>query len=133
MSGVAQVLELEQKAKEEAAAAKRAADARAAMSRCTALHVAAFRGHLRAIDLLLERGSSPSSTRHPFGFTPLHTAAIRGHEKALGRLLAAGADPSIRCSRGMTAALDWADFWGVDACTRLLRSGSSTEMCRACP
>ncbi|EOD19864.1 hypothetical protein EMIHUDRAFT_117795 [Emiliania huxleyi CCMP1516] len=54
--------------------------------------------------------------RHPFGFTPLHTAAIRGHEKALGRLLAAGADPSIRCSRGMTA-LDWADFWGVEACT----------------
>ena len=91
-------------------------NSRAAMSRCTALHVAAFRGHLRAIDLLLERGSSPSSTRHPFGFTPLHTAAIRGHEKALGRLLAAGADPSIRCSRGMTA-LDWADFWGVEACT----------------
>ena len=43
---------------------------RAAMSRCTALHVAAFRGHLRAIDLLLERGSSPSSTSTPLGSRP---------------------------------------------------------------
>jgi len=85
---------------------------RATVSRCTALHVAAFHGHLDAVDLLLEAGSDPSSKRHPHGFTPLHIAAIRGHGEVVGRLLAAGADSSARCNRGVTAR-ELARFGGV--------------------
>ena len=75
-----------------------------------ALHTAACRGHLGAIDMLIEHGAEvaavPSNmhVRH----TALHLAAWKGHTTCCQRLLEAGANPAAKDRRGRTPA-DWAE------------------------
>ena len=62
----------------------------------TPLMVAASRGNLEAIDLLLAAGADPgpaAPTRDVSGFTALMAAAYYGHPEAAAALLQAGAEP----------------------------------------
>ena len=43
----------------------------------TALHYAAFKGNLLAVELLLEAKADVCSRKHRMGLTPLHVAAIQ--------------------------------------------------------
>ena len=97
-------------------------------SRTTGLHAAAYFGMLGHLNLLLERGASPSSTAHSRGMTPLHLAAINGHDDVCERLLAAGAVASTKDKRGRTA-LAYATKLGHEAVRRgLLVAGRGTSL-----
>jgi len=61
------------------------------------LNGAAFHGHWRLCEFLLENGADASSVEHETGETPLHAAVSSdrpGHELVVKVLLAAGAEPN---------------------------------------
>ncbi len=70
------------------------------------LHLAAFFGHHRATELLLQSGANPNiRSRQPGtcdGCTPLHAAVISGHSAVAQRLMAAGARVNDRDEAGYT-------------------------------
>jgi ankyrin repeat protein len=55
----------------------------------TALHAAAWQGHLAIVQQLLAAGADLEAT-HLYGGTPLHEAARSGHHAVVQQLLAAG-------------------------------------------
>ena len=69
---------------------------------CTPLHVAAVRGDVYIIGLLLDAGAE-IDVRGEHGHTPLHDAVGQGHTEAVKLLLSRGADPRIRNDWGQTA------------------------------
>ncbi|XP_006095514.1 ankyrin repeat domain-containing protein 60 [Myotis lucifugus] len=66
-----------------------------------ALYIASHRGHVEAVQYLLEQGASCLS-RSPMGRTPLHVAAFMGHSDCIGLLLQHGASISAKDAKGMT-------------------------------
>ena len=65
------------------------------------LNGAAFHGHWRLCEYLIEQGADASAPLAETGETPLHAALCRResrlHEKVVAVLLAAGADPTVPC------------------------------------
>src|SRR5262245_49918585 len=59
--------------------------------RFSVLHLAAGRGHLEVLELLLAAGATVNRWSHE-GSTPLHEAALGGHLEVARVLLAAGAE-----------------------------------------
>ncbi len=72
----------------------------------TALHWAAYKGHVGVVKTLIERGATIDA-RNSDGRTPLILAAGMGHAKTARILLEAGADRNATGADGLTA-LDWA-------------------------
>ena len=69
----------------------------------TALHLAAFFGHLEATARLLEAGASLAAvSRNPLANTPLHAAVAGGHTDVALLLIEAGADVHAVDSGGHT-------------------------------
>ena len=66
------------------------------------LMLAAYSGHIEAVDLLIARGADPN-TKDLFGNTVLMGAAFKGHLAIVMRLLAAGADPATTNHGGLDA------------------------------
>ena len=58
------------------------------------LHIAALRGDLRAVRLLLDHGLDPNM-RGDMGNTPLHYAAQKGHEQVVTTLMQSGASTHL--------------------------------------
>jgi ankyrin repeat protein len=71
------------------------------------LHVAAGKGDVAAIDLLLVRGAKIQGLDAD-GTSALHRAVQSGSLAAVDRLLAAGADPNLRDGKWRGTALSWA-------------------------
>lgn len=69
----------------------------------SALHVAADRGQLAAIDLLLRHGAALDAQDEE-GLSPLHYCCLSEARAAAERLVAAGADVGLRSGNGSTAA-----------------------------
>jgi ankyrin repeat protein len=63
------------------------------------LNGAAFRGHWRLCEFLLERGADPNHRYPSAGETPLHAALSRANraaqERVVAALLSGGADPNV--------------------------------------
>jgi ankyrin repeat protein len=69
----------------------------------TALHLAAFFGHVETARLLVERGADVSATsENTMGVQPLHSAAATRHFAVAELLLIAGADADARQQGGWT-------------------------------
>mmetsp|Transcript_5828 Transcript_5828/g.7326 ORF Transcript_5828/g.7326 Transcript_5828/m.7326 type:complete len:326 (-) Transcript_5828:25-1002(-) len=72
----------------------------------SALHIAAHRGHLWTVELLLEKGHDPNA-RNALQETPLHLASRSApHYRKAGCvrvLVEAGADLQAACNQGLTA------------------------------
>ena len=91
----------------------------------TALHWAAFSGHLSCTELLLTSGASVH-VRDADGQTPLHWAS-RGHPQVSYALLAFGADAHAMDTDGKKPA-DWARSEGDSRLEAVLRAGESEEL-----
>lgn len=74
----------------------------------TALHAAAGKGHVAAVEALLDARADREACRED-GWRPLHTAAWGGHSSAVRALLAAGADKeaagAVRARAAVAAAV----------------------------
>jgi ankyrin repeat protein len=89
------------------------------MTRCSAIHVAAYSGNLGALEKLIERKVDINSTEHHWKMTPLHLAVMSGHETICARLISLGAAIEIKDKRGRSA-LNWAKRLGREDCMQLL-------------
>jgi ankyrin repeat protein len=67
----------------------------------TPLHIAAERGELHIISLLLDSGAEIDA-RGEEGHTPLHEAVLRGHTEAVKLLMTRGANTNIPNDLGQT-------------------------------
>jgi ankyrin repeat protein len=73
----------------------------------TPLAYAAYQGHDRIVNFLLERGArvdADARDGRSYVNTPLMMAAIQGHRRTTDSLLRAGANPRVRGYHGQTAA-----------------------------
>ncbi|KAK1337142.1 hypothetical protein QTO34_001764 [Cnephaeus nilssonii] len=66
-----------------------------------ALYVASHRGHVEAVQYLLEQGANCLG-RSPMGRTPLHVAAVTGQSDCIGLLLQHGASIYAKDAKGVT-------------------------------
>jgi len=64
------------------------------------LHIAAFRGDLRSVELLVKAGIDVNRVGD-MGYTPLHYAKMGGHEEVVSFLLSHGASENIRNDFGL--------------------------------
>jgi ankyrin repeat protein len=77
----------------------------------TLLHLAAQRGHLDIVNLLLDRGLDVNTLENGDQTTALHWAAAAGHVAVVRRLLEAGVDPIGHGDDHELAAIGWASCW----------------------
>lgn len=84
----------------------------------SALHYAATGPEVRAVALLLDRGAEVNAPS-PNGSTPLMMAAQYGSEASVKLLVERGADPKLRNQRELRAA-DFARLSGRESLTRML-------------
>jgi ankyrin repeat protein len=97
----------------------------------TALHLAAFFGHLEAAAVLLEHGAAPDVVAgNGSQLRPLHSAATGGHAAIVGLLLERGADPDAR-QQGGYVPLHSAAGRGDEVSVRLLLEGGADRNLRA--
>lgn len=92
----------------------------------TPLRVAAQRGHVAAVGLLLAAGARVDCEAD-FGSTPLSRAAQHGHTQVVERLLAAGADPT-QLGDGWSALQLAARRGHADVVALLLRHGAAAVL-----
>ncbi|WP_066660416.1 MULTISPECIES: ankyrin repeat domain-containing protein [unclassified Sphingomonas] len=89
------------------------------------LNAAAFHGHWRLCEFLIEQGSDPRAALPDTGETPLHAALCSfesiEHERVIAVLIAAGADPNAKTNRGV----------GTGAFMRHARTRGETPLHRA--
>src|SRR5271163_1121233 len=90
------------------------------------LYWAAFYGHERVVQRLLEKGADVAG-KDRSGRTALSLAAMKGHEAGMELLLEKGADVECRSNGGRTP-LWWAAKKGHDAAVKLLlEKGANVE------
>ena len=100
-----------------------------------ALTLAAKRGDVALVDLLLSRGANPNGGAPGTCDTPLTAAAACGHADVLERLLAAGADvDGVAQWAGRTALVAAAESDSAEArrcCEILLKTGADANFVSA--
>jgi uncharacterized protein len=95
----------------------------------TALHLAAFFGHVEALQLLLDAAADPNAvgTSEQIGpVQPLHSAAATGRLKCARLLLEHGADVNARQGGGFTALHAAAASRDAELARLLLAAGADT-------
>jgi Ankyrin repeats (3 copies) len=72
----------------------------------TCLHLAAFKGHLRMVEVLLARDANVNARTTSNQNTPLHRAASNQHWEICRLLVRSGADPTLTNRAGRVAFVD---------------------------
>eukprot|EP01116_Phalansterium_solitarium_P019833 TRINITY_DN5682_c0_g1_i1.p1 TRINITY_DN5682_c0_g1~~TRINITY_DN5682_c0_g1_i1.p1 ORF type:complete len:420 (+),score=156.48 TRINITY_DN5682_c0_g1_i1:103-1362(+) len=67
----------------------------------SALHKAAFWGHVSMVDFLVDEQKLNTNQQDNYGDSPLHDAAKFGHTEVVQILLAGGADPTLKNKAGL--------------------------------
>jgi ankyrin repeat protein len=98
----------------------------AAPDGATALHWAAIRDDLAAVELLLAAGASVA-IQNDYGITPLWLASTNGNAAIADRLLNAGADPNTTRSTGETVLMVAARTGALDVVRLLVNKGAVVE------
>lgn len=93
------------------------------------LHLAADRGEVRMMTLLLEADAETNinAQDNEHGWAPLHCAAAEGRTAAIDLLLRHGADPNLSCNDGRTALHFAAEGGHSDAIERLAEAGARLD------
>ncbi|XP_049798184.1 poly [ADP-ribose] polymerase tankyrase-1-like [Schistocerca nitens] len=90
----------------------------------TALHWAAYKGHVAAASCLVGAGAEVDARESLYQGTPLHWAARSGHAGVVRLLVGSSADLNARDRWGQTP-LHWAAKWGqAEAAAELLVAGA---------
>lgn len=91
----------------------------------TMLHLAAFFGHAKLVELLLARGADPlARSKNSNGNTPLHAALAGNHKFVAGLLLGAGADVNAADAAGWRPLHIAAANNNLDALKTLIAQGA---------
>jgi uncharacterized protein len=96
----------------------------------TALHLAAFLGHLDTVALLLDRGADPNAVARSEQIgpvQPLHSAAATRQIECARLLIAHGADVNARQAGGYTPLHEAAGNGDVELARLLLEAGADRE------
>lgn len=100
----------------------------ATMSNKTALHVAASKGHAKAVSLLLAAHPALIDLKNHNGWTALHFAVSEGHEKVAAQLLATSPHLIHAVTTGKSSLLHLAASGGSDKIMTLLLAASPPEL-----
>lgn len=92
----------------------------------TAVHWAAYKEQLEALDLLIRAGGNVKATNR-YGVSPLSLACTKGNAAIIERLLGAGADPNAALPGGETPLMTVARIGGADALKALLAHGARVD------
>ncbi|WP_329605646.1 ankyrin repeat domain-containing protein, partial [Rhizobium alarense] len=93
----------------------------------TALHAAAYGGHLTTVQLLVAKGAAVNDRENFYRMTPLHAAAEEGRTEVVAFLLASGAEIEAEERNGYTPLTQagWRAHW--ETTDLLLKAGARCQ------
>lgn len=94
----------------------------------TALMIAAKRGHLETVRVLLEAGADPNLSLREVTYRALHTAAQEGHNQIVAQLLKYGADINATTQYGETPLISAAFYGRYSTVVLLLEHGADLRL-----
>ncbi len=95
----------------------------------TALHIAAEKGHVKIVELLIDRGADMNWRHEISRLTAFHLAALGGHKEVVKLLAAKGADINVKMLADVTILRPLREEGKADMVKLLLDLGVKDDGC----